>query len=314
MAFSQDTLTSLLCHFSPELGEHLSFSPIKTGKFNSSYWVHAGEKEFVLRIAPPREAVFVFYERVMMRQEPQLHALLLAETAVPVARVLIFDDSHTRIDRDYMLMERLPGRPLTEMGHVNYDEVLFQIGQHLAQVHRLHATQYGYLGPHRPMEPQNNWVDAFAIMWHKLIQDIADVGHYDEEECQMMRELLDRYLMLFDRPVDACLLHMDIWHQNILVDDAGQVTGLVDWDRALWGDREIEFAVLDYCGISEPAFWEGYGRVRDTSPEAQTRQIFYLLYELQKYIVIRQGRSHDSAGARSCKQQVMQVMLNHLNR
>ncbi|OUL36382.1 hypothetical protein BV372_08175 [Nostoc sp. T09] len=59
------------------------------------------------------------------------------------------------------------------------------------------------------------------------------------------------------------MLHMDVWFQNILVDSAGNVTGLVDFDRALWGDPEIEFAVLDYCGISEPAFWRGYGRERD---------------------------------------------------
>lgn len=41
---------------------------------------------------------------------------------------------------------------------------------------------------------------------------------------------------------------------NILIDNQGSVTGIVDFDRALWGDVEIEFAVLDYCGISEPAF------------------------------------------------------------
>jgi fructosamine-3-kinase len=68
------------------------------------------------------------------------------------------------------------------------------------------------------------------------------------------------------------------------------LTGLLDWDRAPWGDPEIEFAVLDYCGISEPAFWEGYGAERDRSPEAEVRRVFYLLYELQKYIFIRRVR------------------------
>ncbi|HIC89615.1 MAG TPA: hypothetical protein EYP04_09470 [Anaerolineae bacterium] len=61
----------------------------------------------------------------------------------------------------------------------------------------------------------------------------------------------------FQRPVPASLLHLDAWAQNILVDEAGNVTGLVDLDRALWGDPGIEFAVLDYCGISEPVFWRG---------------------------------------------------------
>jgi fructosamine-3-kinase len=86
---------------------------------------------------------------------------------------------------------------------------------------------------------------------------------------------------------------MDVWSQNILVNDLGQATGLVDLDRALWGDPEIEYAVLDYCGISEPAFWRGYGRTRDTSFPAQVRARFYLLYEVQKYIVIRIWRRKD---------------------
>ncbi len=86
------------------------------------------------------------------------------------------------------------------------------------------------------------------------------------------------------------------------------VDELIDWDRALWGDVEIEFAVLDYCGISQPAFWEGYGRQRDFSGEAPARNVFYLLYELQKYIVIRAGRNNDPASAGRYKDQVMQVL------
>ena len=140
-------------------------------------------------------------------------------------------------------MERLAGRPWTERRRVDANHVLTQVGHMLAQVHNLHATAYGYLGAHKPMEPQTNWVDAFAIMWDKLVADIVGVGHYDFEEADFMRRLLSKYLKLFDRPVKSSLLHMDIWHQNILVDERGTVTGIVDWDRALWGDPEIEFAV-----------------------------------------------------------------------
>ena len=308
MTYSTEVLSAIIKQHRPNLVEDILFTPIKTGKFNTSYLVTAGDEKMVLRIAPPNDAMFVFYEREMMRQEPQLHALLRAETDVPVARIYAFDDSHAIIDRNFVLMERLPGRPLTDMGHVNYDYVLQQLGNYLSQVHALHATQFGYLGAHKPMEPQRNWVDAFAIMWHKMIDDIANIGFYDADESKAMRRLLDQYLALFDRPLAACLLHMDIWHQNILVDREGAVTGVVDWDRALWGDPEIEFAVLDYCGVSEPAFWQGYGIERDTSPEAQIRQVFYLLYELQKYIVIRYGRSHNPGAAQQYKHQVLQII------
>jgi len=68
---------------------------------------------------------------------------------------------------------------------------------------------------------------------------------------------------------------MDVWAQNILADDAGHLTGLLDWNRALRGDPEVEFAVLDYCGISEPAFWDGYGACRDQPKDAEVRRVFY---------------------------------------
>ena len=101
---------------------------------------------------------------------------------------------------------------------------------------------------------------------------------------------------------------MDVWAQNILVDEGGRLTGLVDWDRALWGDPEIEFAVLDYCDVSTPAFWQGYGRARDPSEPAQVRRLFYLLYEIQKYIVIHHGRHQNPPSARRYKQHVLELV------
>ena len=305
---SQDHLRQILEQHCPNLGDAVSFEPITTGKFNTSYFIHAGGREMVLRIAPPRGAVFLFYEKDMMRQEPVIHRHLLEKTSIPVARILAFDDSLSIIDRDYMLMDRLPGAPLTDVPSADFNTVLRQIGQYLAQAHALKADNCGYLGAHHPMEPQNAWVDAFGIMWNRLIDDIVFVGHFDTEEESLFRNLLDRHLKHFDRPVPFSLLHMDVWHQNILVNSNSEVTGIVDWDRGLWGDPEIEYAVLDYCGISEPAFWEGYGKRRDSSAEARLRQTFYLLYELLKYIVIREGRNNDSPGARLYKEQALTIV------
>jgi aminoglycoside phosphotransferase (APT) family kinase protein len=309
--FSTDTLSSCICPYLPDPDGTPVFKPIPTGKFNTSYFVNLDGREFVLRIAPPKDSVFVFYERDMMLQEPGIHRLLLQETTVPVAKILAFDDSHEVIERNFILMERLPGQPLSTSFFVDQNRVLRQVGEALAQTHRLTAEQYGYLGEHAPMLPQSTWIEAFQVMWHKLIEDVAAVRYYSDEECSQLRDLLDKHLSLFDRKVSASLLHMDVWGQNILIDNSGNLTGLVDWDRALWGDPEIEFAVLDYCGVSQPAFWEGYGQERDYSKAAQVRNLFYLLYELQKYIVIRHGRNHDPASARQYKNQVVQIVRRY---
>ncbi len=314
--FDIELLTGLtLSHLSADPAS-LRFSPIRTGKHNTSFWVESSEGRFVLRIAPPDETGLLFYERLMMRQEPELHALIRAKTAIPVAEIVGYDFSRTKIERDYLLMTALPGVPLSDAPGLTGEQfrrVLGQVGQYLGQLHTLTAPEclenenYGYLGPHRPMSPQPAWAAAFQVMWNRLIEDVAACGSYTPGEAQAMRDLLELHLAHFDRPLTPCLLHMDVWSQNILIDQTGRVTGLVDFDRALWGDVEIEFAVLDYCGISEPAFWEGYGAARDESLPAIIRRQFYLLYELQKYIPIRVWRRNDPAGAARYKQQSFEL-------
>ena len=312
MTFSAETLTKLVLANLDADPQSLRFTSVRTGKHNTSFWVDSNRGRSVLRIAPPDDAGFLFYERLMMRQEPDLHALIRARTDIPVAEVVGHDFNRTRIERDYLLMSALPGTPLSDVPgftRAQFDRALEQVGQHLRQLHALTADEhlekpgYGYLGAHRPMEPQPTWAAAFRVMWNKLLDDVVACGSYTEEEAQALRDLLELHIAHFERPVSARLLHMDVWSQNILVDGAGNVTGLVDFDRALWGDVEIEFAVLDYCGISEPPFWEGYGAERDTSPAAMIRRQFYLLYEVQKYMPIRVWRRNNPTDAARYKQQ-----------
>ena len=291
-------------------------APIGTGKHNSSYWVDCDRGRFVLRLSPPDDVGFLFYERLMMRQEPALHTLIRARTEIPVAEVVAYDFSRSVVDRDYLLLTALPGKPLSEVRSLRPSQLgraLRQVGEYLRQLHALAAphclgaTAYGYLGEHCPMEPQATWVDAFAVMWNKLLDDVVASGCYSTAEARALRDLFESHRAHFDCPVEPRLLHMDVWSQNILVDAAGNVTGLVDFDRALWGDVEIEFAVLDYCGISEPAFWEGYGAGRDRSPEAEVRRVFYLLYEVQKYMPIAVWRGKDRVAAQAYKEHSLEL-------
>jgi aminoglycoside phosphotransferase (APT) family kinase protein len=291
-------------------GNTAIIQPIATGKHNNSYFVDCNGKALVLRIEPPENVGMIWYEVKMMSQEPSIHELLLQRTGIPVPRILVYDNSHQMVDTDYLIMERMPGDPASDasfLKHQTWQNVLFRIGECLREAHAIHGTQYGYDGPHRPMTPQNSWADAFAVMWGKLVTQVRDVGGYSHDECAYMLGLYTKFAAVFDRSVPASLLHMDVWAQNILVTPEGKLGGLIDWDRALYGDPEIEFAVLDYCGISEPAFWEGYGMERDDSEEAEIRRVFYLLYEVQKYIIIRLTRRQNPAQAEAYKSQSLQM-------
>ncbi|MBD3287609.1 phosphotransferase [candidate division KSB1 bacterium] len=272
--------------------------PIKTGKFNSSYVCTIIKDAFgrlkennkvVLRIAPSDDAGFIFYEKNMMAQEPAIHRIVSEKTSIPIAQIYTYDDSRAIIDHNFLIMEFLTGTPLSEVMVDSHqrDRVMRQTGHYLRELHdNCRTDKYGYLGEHNCMEPQEMWHDAFKIMWNKLIDDIVRCAVYDNDEAKVAREAFDTHHHLFHRDVPSSLLHMDIWGQNILIDDSGTITGIIDWDRALWGDPEIEFSVLDYCGFNNPAFWAGYGCEPEKSPEFKIRMKLYHLYEVQKYLII----------------------------
>jgi len=287
--------------------DSVSLQPSPTGKFNETWFADSPdlERPLVVRIAPPEDrAQMIFYEHRMMRQEPAIHDRIRRETSCPVPEILAFHRNDSRLEeRDFLIMERLPGDPIGG----STESTMRELGVALRNVHdrvRAAPDRYGYLGEHRPMPVQPTWQEAFHTMWQALHDDIENCGGYPAEELDGFRQLLDRELSRFDHFHEpASLLHMDVWAENILTDSSGHLTGLIDWDRACWGDPEIEFAVLDYCGISTPGFWEGYGSdPRGTDPDAAIRRSFYLLYEVQKYIVIRIARNGNPDGAERFRQ------------
>jgi len=104
--------------------------------------------------------------------------------------------------------------------------------------------------------------------------------------------------------------HGDLWVTKLLVERDGKVTGVLDLDRACWGDIEWGLAIAEYCGVTQEAFWQGYGQVIDRySGPASVRRMFYLLYEHQKYIVVSMSTLRgDPAGARRYAKESLAVM------
>ena len=86
------------------------------GKFSEVFAVEDGARKYVLRVAPPDDLLQLFYVYRMMRQEPAIHHRLRAEADVPVPEILAHDFSRKFIDRDFLIMPRLDGEPLSRTG------------------------------------------------------------------------------------------------------------------------------------------------------------------------------------------------------
>ena len=90
-------------------------------------------------------------------------------------------------------------------------------------------------------------------------------------------------------------VHWDLWAGNIFIKPKNGkyiLEGVIDWERALWGDPDIETAVS--CTFYGPAFFEGYGKqLADSRPEA-VRQSLYRLY-LRLILIIEAKVRYENA-------------------
>ncbi len=153
----------------------------------------------------------------------------------------------------WLLMERLPGRPLSEaLGECRDDAerapLLTAFGAFLARLHR--CPPPAALAGDRP------WLDAM------LATAASYLARYPVDGTP---ELLERLRCERPAPVALRLLHGDCTTENVLVAD-GAISGMIDWGLGAIGDPRYDLALATQpqAGTFESpadvvAFYAGYG-------------------------------------------------------
>ncbi|MEO3807995.1 phosphotransferase [Sphaerisporangium sp. B11E5] len=211
-----------------------------------------GGGDVVLKLAPPEEVELLTYERDIMRTEAMFYELA-APTGVPMPTLL-----HADLDGPvpHLVMTALDGVPWYHVRDSLKDadrrELRAALGRHVAALHGLTGTTYGY--PQSPALCAPTWREAFLAMVDALLAD--GVRHHAglpmpvEEIAAVVRANAG----VLDEVTVPVLVHFDLWHGNILLDldgDRPRIAGLVDHERAFWGDPLADFVSLDVFGTSE---------------------------------------------------------------
>lgn len=92
----------------------------------------------------------------------------------------------------------------------------------------------------------------------------SEKEHLSQEQIHTCKVMLGRLLSrleeekeFFEEVTVPCLVHWDLWEGNVFV-SGGKITGIIDWERALWADPLLELGFRTY---DDPAdFLEGYGK------------------------------------------------------
>ncbi len=310
-------LERLIENFYGESERIARYRKISSGLFNTTYDIKLKRNgSVILRIAPPEDYPQLYYEKGMMADEPAIHEMVLSRTTVPAPEVYLYDPSRAIFPRDYILMEKKEGRPLDEiwdsLGRDIQEKILRQLGRYTAELHSIHGRIFGYARTLPVMEPQRSWRRAFVIMLDRILADCRLAGGFSEGETNILMTTFLQNEKYLEKKIPPSFLHLDIWQQNILVDEKGKITAILDFDRVAWGDTELEFAVLDICGLSRRAFFEGYGQFRPGDQSAIRRNALYVIFEFLKYVFTNRTRRSGERTANYFKGEIFRLVKNIL--
>lgn len=255
----------------------LSVKELTEGFFNIAYEIKLPDRTVILKIAPPEDAKVMSYEKNMMKAEVEALRLVGEKTRVPVPGVLFYDDSHTVCNADYFFMDKIEGDnffTLKNQGKIPYEiqnDIFRQVGRYNYEMNQIQGTTFGYIG--LPKMQGDSWKEVFLAMLEDVLKDGEQIDislgvAYDE-----VRQLIRKAGFALEEVKKPSFVHWDLWDGNIFVKD-GRITGIIDFERALWAEPLMEFYFRGHINIKD--FYEGYGA--DLKEQAPIRSLLYDIY------------------------------------
>lgn len=195
-----------------------------------------------------------------------------------------FDRS--RLPGDYLLLSCLPGRPLTalraDLPDADVASVRSELGRAVAALHTVQGKTFGYP---RSDAVSDGWADTLRAMVGTVLADASRLGADLTLPADGIRALIDSRLDLLTAVETPVLVHFDLWDGNVLVerDGGARLTGVIDAERAFWGDPYADFVSLALFGDIEndAAFLDGYRRAgghAEFTPDTRLRMRMYRVY------------------------------------
>lgn len=282
---SVETARSIVRHHLGNGRAICAFEELKDGFFNAAYRIVLEDGlACILKVAPSDRVRVMRYEKNIMRAEVQAMRLVKAQTDVPVPDVYSYDPSRQIIDNDFYLMACIPGVPLNklrkDLSEAEHVALSREAGQLTRQINAIEGMAFGYYA--QPESHSTSWRESFATMLSGVLADGMDM----DVTLPLSYNELAAQLPAFYGPLDEItvpsLVHWDLWDGNIFVDpQTHHINGVIDFERALWGDPLME-CLFGFWG-PQSAYAEGYGRpMMDT----EARVIRRTLYNVYLYLIM----------------------------
>jgi aminoglycoside phosphotransferase (APT) family kinase protein len=229
-------------------GAASSIVDIGGGTYNAAYRIHLTDgRRFVLKIAP--DSPGLTYEHDLLATEAEFFRL--AGPSAPVPSVV-------HAGPGFLLMTELPGdnwyARRDRLDAADHRRLRANLGAVVANLHTVTGDRFGY-----PQDiPHPTWTAAFIAMMDAVLADAARFAVPLPRPAAEIAYLVRGHGPLLDLVETPVLVHFDLWDGNILIDDGPGITGIVDAERAFWGDPIAEFVSLCLFKDVDGELLDGY--------------------------------------------------------
>lgn len=268
---------------------------LKGGMFNAAYRIAraGGEDDLILKVSVSPGTPLLSYEKDIMSTEVEVYRLLGEHTGVPAPKVLCHDFSKGMIDSSYFFMTPLHGETMDKVKKQiepeNLDAIKRQLGEYFAQIHTVRGAYFGYFTDDESRR-YTTWKEAFTAMMGMILDDGRSLGV--KLPYARIEKALEAKAPLLEEVTEPVLVNYDLWAGNIFLvkeGDAYQIEGIVDFERAFWGDPYADFAAaffIDGDLWEDEVFWAGYTAVAGDKVISERDRVRLLMYRLYIYLIM----------------------------
>ena len=234
-------------------------------------------------------------QRVVLRIGRYPHSLFPAEQwalaaaaqqGASVPEVLLVDELEAESESLAVCVQRHAGGwPVQQLASdaaaaEPYEAVVIEAGRHLARVHRVETSGFGFPLDANGHGPDTSWADFLSMPargpeWYR---PAAEQAGYDRDRFDRAIRLLDEHAAIYEGA--PRLVHGDFGAKHVLATSDGDFRALIDFEVCRGGDPAYDIAAWDfYFHNTLRTDWllSGYQEVGDLGPELDLRLSLYRL-------------------------------------
>jgi aminoglycoside phosphotransferase (APT) family kinase protein len=222
------------------------------GKTNFVFVAEHGRQALVVRIGRTPDRVNAYLKE-------QWATTRAREAGIPTARIL--EVGNQVVDAPYMILEKVAGVPA--LHHPRRLDVLAELGRYAKKIHSIATHGFGDTFDWSRNELSRN------ATWRQFLERELDVpqridtlrraGVITSGKAEALRKT---FAAIARWRRSGVLNHGDLRLKNVLVDEAGGITALIDWETccSIAGPQwDLSIALHDLSIDAKESFLQGYG-------------------------------------------------------